>query len=78
MFILFVRSTSTFISQKAIKNWEFIKRLIGLSLCPTVKLRYQLCRVFHFAARRNHMRAGLQFKLQIEMQISDKCNIYLA
>ena len=46
--------------KKAIEKRGFIKRLIGLSSCPTVKLHYQLCRVFHFASRCIHMRADLQ------------------
>lgn len=72
--VYFIRDASHLLlfPKKAIIKLSFIKRLIGLSSCPTVKLHYQLCRVFHFASRCIHMRADLQLWLLVEMQSSAK------
>lgn len=43
-----------------LENRGFIKRLIGLSSCPTVKRHHRLCGASRFVSRCIHMRADLQ------------------
>lgn len=50
----------SYFPERLLENWSFIKRLIGLSSCPTVKLPYRLWNVLLAASRCFHTRADLQ------------------